>query len=1273
MSVEAVIGKSKKDFSGKTVIRTRSYVEAKSSSAATHIKLVDGSYKLITSGLVIYKRDGDTVEKVKYSDIFDNPDGNYFIKDKNKEDKEIAIEQLCSQVVIMNPDTEGNFYRCADGRYIHKDEVQIPAYKKVDTSDGTPFVGPVHDGKFYVGTPEDGENYREISHVLIDGKIVDIGTDDDGNQKVKIDDDGTASITIAKEIGNEIVKEKKQLTERDIAINESYIAVFRDKIGSDSSKRFYPLNAEKIAKNSGKGTRLELSFDGGDVKSVYISSERSIARIEFRDGRSEIYLQPGREPHHGWDMGPNVRVFRVDHIEAKPAKDADKNDCIDIKFSGQVEVDKNNLDIIINDFDIQNIEWEFDREQNINVVKSYQIGDKTIRNIKWEDGKIKSFTLIHKNKKTITVSGELVDNYKHLLITTVPAQKVTDIIFTDGDKPTVSFKMGPIEIRDAEIVAGKGIGKCILVYQGKQYKVNLLTDERFKALSAQVAMKVKSDIIPLIPSRLMEKIDGEYKVVANVVVQTGPILTDVEWERLSDAEKEELKAKGVTGPGHCGAYEVNELDDALKQQAEFRQNPFKTVVIDDKDPNQTHELDDFKNKYAGTSEFELDPKIIPNIVGGSKIEVINGRVVVDSKKANDVLFSLAAFGMGVTTYLFPIGMLIGLPMIGVAAVGAVVAPIYRAIKAYRINHLDPDRMLKKMQKNAEKVCKRNIRKYDRELRREVRKARKLSDAEYGPRVSALKLAYMNKCEKEIGRLQFLSKGQLDIPFDLNQNSKVTNANVIGLAMARRRERAFIRGDRSALSTSKRAFRRENGYTRKEFKEHVAEYENWKEGRKSSEYIAEHGSLRQKIKLFKQSDEYVFELSRKKRREMVKAKRKELLEPARKAEPATINESGCAIKSNIIHAHMEETIETVETKRPSRFGFTRKAAAAVQTADTDYSAMVSHKVERTFERDRAADAVEGKKALETVEERIAGPKAMVETANQNLARATESADFEEAYKAHVMNSNIARRVLGETDDISRDAHSTKYVELNSDKLASTKEKISEVEVDVAKSRNQAKTLQEQRRIQYNKDVARWAMADLIAAHKTDFDAFIAAEQAKGNTRIPVDKQIMRFKSYLVSVHPEKKDSINAEMKTYRIKNNIETRVQAEVVCEQDPAGYNAWLAEHPKMQRNGEVAKCAYYEYCVREKPAIVNQFKLESSESYRACQEKAEEMFNSEENKLQTSEEKQEKFKNIQSEFEEKRAQEAERKKEEERVKNKGMGMWDRVKAAITPKAGKTA
>ncbi len=1268
MSVEAVIGKSKKDFNGETVIRTRSYVEAKSSSAATHIMLEDGSYKLITSDLVIYERNGEEVREVKYSDI--KSDGHYFIKNKNDEGAEVEVNvvpTLFSQIVIMNPNPEGNFYRCADGRYIHKDEVQIPAYKKVETSDETPFVGPVHDGKFYVGTPDDGENYREISHVLIDGKIVDIGTDDDGNPKVEIDDDGTASITVA--------GEKKQLTESDIAINESYIAVFRDKIGSDSSKRFYPLNAEKIAKNSGKGTRLELSFDGGDVKSVYISSERSIARIEFRDGRSEIYLQPGREPHHDWDMGPNVRVFRVDHIEAKPAKDGDKNDCIDIKFSGQVEVDKNNLDIIINDFDIQNIEWEFDREQNINVVKSYQIGDKTIRNIKWEDGKIKSFTLIHKNKKTITVSGELVDNYKHLLITTVPAQKVTDITFTDGDKLTVSFKMGAIEIRDAEIVAGKGIGNCTLVYQGKQYKVNLLTDERFKELSAQVTMKVKSDIIPLMPSKLMEKVDGKYKVVADVV-QTGPILTDVEWARLSDAERAELEAKGI-GPGYCGAHEVNELDDALKQQEEFRQKPFKTVVIDDKNPNQTHELDDFKNTYEGTSEFELDPKIIPNVIGGSKVEVINGRVVVDSKKANDVLFSLAAFGMGITTYLFPVGMLIGLPMVGVAAVGAVVAPIYRAIKAYRINHLNPEKMLRKMQKNAEKVCKRNIRKYDRELRREVRKARKLPDAEYGPRVAELKLAYMNKCEKEIGRLQILSQGQLDIPFDLNKKSKITNANVIGFAMARRRERAFIRGDRNALSTSKRAFRRENGYTRKEAKEHTADYENWKAERKSSAYIAEHGSLRQKIKVFKQSDEYVFEPSRKKRREMVKAKREALLESARKAVPARIDESECDIKSNIVHAHMEETVETVETKRPSRFGFTRKAAAAVQTADTDYSAMISHKVERTSERERAADAVEGKKALETVEERIAGPKAMVETANQNLARATESADFEEAYKAHVMNSNIARRVLGETADISREAHSTKYVELNSDKLESMDGAVSDVEVDVAKSRNQAKILRDQRRAQYEKHVERWAMADLIAAHKTDFDAFIAAEQAKGNTSIPVDVQIMRFKSYLVSVHPEKKDSINAEMDTYRIKNNIETRVQAEVVCEQDPDGYNAWLAEHPKMKRNGEVAKCAYYEYCVREKPDVANQFKLASGkfnrESYRACQEKAEEMFNSEENKLQTSEEKQEKFKNIQSEVEEKRAQEAERKKEEERVKNKGMGLWDRVKAAIAPRTGKTA
>ena len=1209
MGVQAEIVKSEKEYKGKNVIKTQSFLKAEDTASATHIKLSNGSFEPITDKLVIYRREVDTepdidtaesdadeevedTEKVKYKyvevkyfDVVENPSETYIIKKTNKAGKieELQVDpQLYRLVVVMGLNPEGNFYRCADGRYIHKDEVQIPAYKKIEPSDDDPFVGPVRDGKFYIGKEDDMENRRYISHVMIGDKIVDIGADEEGNSNVKVRSDGTSTI----KIGDEEV----ELTERTLSLDKSGSAVFKESAGATTESRYYPLGAKKAKENATKGTKqLNFSFDSGDIDRLYVSGGRTEAIFEFKDGHKEIYLQAGKKPRSGLVIGPNDKVFRVDTISAIPVDDAAGHEGVayDVRFSGKVEVDKADFNTVINDFsDIQDIVWEFDEEKKINVVKSYRIGNEIVSNIKWEDGKIKSFTITKEDGSTINVddiNAESAKQYKHLVINTVPAQELTDIRFNDsGTVTTVSFKMGAIEVRDAVIVDGKYIGKCTLVYQGKMYKTDLQKDERFKTLATQIAMKVKSDIIPLAPSKLMEKVDGKYRVVADVV-QEGPILTESEFAALSDEERAQLAEKGIVGPGVCGAHNIDGLEDAVKRQDDFRKKPFKTVVIDDKNPDQVHELNDFENKYEGTSEFELDPEVIPNVLGHGKIEVVDGKIVIDSKKSNDVFFSLAAFGMGICGYIPPFGILIGLPMIGVAAAGKIAFSAYKAIKKYRINHMDPEQLVQKMQKNAETVCAKNIRKYDRQLRRDIRRCRNLSGPQYEEKVSRLKREYELRCQKEIGKMQIMSEGQLNIPFDLNKKSKLTNENLLGFLMAKRRESEASRGNQEAL--------RAEGMT--------------------DENIAKYGSIDQKLELFKQTDEYRNETSHKKRREMIKAKRNELLAPHRTARPVQLGErvdsegnSVCVKNSNIAMAHVREVMETVETKIPGWFSFDKDAA--MPENPVEFKDVVAHKVERDDERRRAFDTSKGAKALERVESLIAEPRASVERAKAEATRVATGTDFEASFATTIENGRIKNEVNASCDRIDGLAENRYcYPELNPEKKSEVNDSVEDLRVDASKAHKQARSACDAQRAAYKREVQTWARADYVAAHQAEFDKFAKTYLSKSENRGKSADTIMWAFVEAAKNGPQgatkaerklARAQVEQEMRAYQVANNVEELVRADAVCALESGDYIAWVNKHnsdsnnTQLDVNSDLARCAYYAARKSADINVANQF-----------------------------------------------------------------------------------
>ena len=392
--------------------------------------------------------------------------------------------------------------------------------------------------------------------------------------------------------------------------------------------------------------------------------------------------------------------------------------------------------------------------------------------------------------------------------------------------------------------------------------------------------------------------------------------------------------------------------------------------------------------------------------------------------------------------------------------------------------------------------------------------------------------------------------------------------------------------------------------------------------------------------------------------MLKAKREELLADARVAKSIEFRDrtdrkgnSLCEKYSNIAYSHVQEVMETAETKSPPRLRFRKNAKMPENSVE--FKDTIAHKVERTDARRLEYDAKIGEKALEKVETLVAEQENAVKRAEENVVKAEQTQDFEQAFKAQAENYIIAQTVATECRDMHDKAHNAPYGELNEPKLTKLGNKITDIETSAVKSRKQARELQQRQRAKYEKDVEHWAMSDLVGAHKKEFQTFIAVENAKGHTNMPVDVQIMSFKAYLTQIHPEKKDMINNEMQIYKIKNNVETRVQAEVVCEQEKEKFEAWLSKHPKIDPKSEIARCSYYAYRVKQDVNVANQFKIGSGKfkpsAYKACQQKTAEMFNSQEQQMESREEKQKRFDRINQEVEEKRAQEVERKKEEQR------------------------
>lgn len=1438
-------GKSKKDPSK---LKSKSFAEAVSMEAATHIKLKGSNkFEQISHELVI-KRIADeegketAPEQIDYTQIKPNSKERYVCVIKEGEDlKEVEIDNtLYTHIVLMKKSPNGTFYKCENGKYVHKDEIQVPAYKKLEI--GGKKTGLGNDGEFFVqqevlklksngneivltnAMREDSKLVKRVGdkwfylgngaeeeceylcnedtrvytkHVLIGGKIVE-------TNHLSVDKDSKLVVDVA---GFEPIEGKKEVELNSPFINVATVdypdvrttkVITRGAGGKDFDISFEP----KRVTDNGKGEKRvyrfsekEATADGGHGYRMF-KDEQNYIVVQHWDGRVDVYfkdrsyitpeIQRNLTKLAGGDP-EKITAYQANFDEYQEVVDG--RIIYSFKSSRKINLFSRGKAFIDDDHseEIEEVEEEIDYypagDRKINDLKwaqvdgrdqvdGYEMNGVKFSDIVWEGGEIKSCKIQYKNEE-----GEIVEEatndiktsrFKNLAIKCEQIDKLEDVKVNED--ATISFKLGNYEFKDAIVGEDGKIGKCKLkIGDGEFQEIDIATESRFEQLRLSInTILVDQEIVPLVQSKLYEKKNGKYQLVADVV-QDRPLLTQAEFDALNPAEKakycnmteeefnELSKDKDALAKviyeqlGISQAKEIANLQEALEEQKKFRQKPFKTIVFDPKDPNKTHVLTDFENTYESASEFELDKDLIPDYIGKDKIDVKNGRIVIDSKNETDRVLNMTAFALGMCGYLFPFGLIVTVPLLPLAGVMAVVAPIRRAIKRYRLEHLDLDKVTKKMQKKAEKRCHKNVNKLEREYRRTLKSYKKLySSAEYTAKAKEAREEFEFNCQKEIGKLQILGQGAIDCKFSLAGKTKLTRDNILGFIAAKNQQRNLVDGFKFKASMTKREYWKKRltlnkslekyndemrfaglpELDKKEYKELIKnqsrditttqsinkEYRRQKsrkhiqegldeynaglpEGQaidkkdykkilrqRRDEARATYGSIKDKIKAFKRTPEYMTAHG-KERRKMVEDKRKEL----KKASLATIEQvtfnERFDKKGNSVARETEKDVlsyvkystdrlDTVEDDKKHKHRkcdknfHTKKYSPDIEEtasiADATCPVLYSDK-----ERRCAYDAVVGQRVLEGVETTRQVVAQRVETMHTQI----KSSNYEQLYQLEVVAKQQEAETKQANIDVLHQIRDAKYRELNESTAQAKEEEVRQTIISTVKVKKQLEQRKAEQAEVYRRQVEQWAKADYVKAHNAEFKQFCRNCRTTDG-RLAVE---LFVNSKLQST---RRVDVRAELDVYRVQNNVEENIRAEVFCEQssEKANFKEWVESERKrgvaIDFNSERTRCAYYAHCLRTRPRIrMDNFKHYSADE---CRQKAAQRM--EAGTLVTSDKKQEQLETITTvtnealrTMEEKRQQKYKKEQEEKKRqrKDREKSLKDKYEAHKADKAEK--
>lgn len=1245
-------------------------------NSATHVKLKGkNEFIEITSDLIIKQKkdsEGYPVDAiVYYTDINTQSDSKeeYVCIVK---DKEVPIDKdFYANIVFMTKNTEGkgNYYRTEDGRnsegvikvgrYVHKDEIQVPAYRKLHLPSGHSqqehnLILDTYWGKHFT--------YREFVE-LPSGKKIEVK-----NQNViKLSDDKSVRKENGKWFYYEGESKRASCKSSQERIDVEYLLLDGDKVVDISkikqSKGSYVLESENGNVDIGKyelslqnpfieGSTIEPNqeiviphnqlkqiprLDQYNTKLVFkwaeeypgpngllrieVNGSRSCARFKYKDSKEIVYAEYGVSVK----PDPNVVEYRVQKFEIQDLGEQgikfeffQKKNAIaqNIEYNGNKATS-----CTINDRVITDIKWA--EVGGMDQIVEYTIDGVNISDVEFEHGKIKKCRVHLTNEEgnpEIHEIGDLsLSRFKHLAITCDPIDKIKDVnVDSNGN---ISFRMGKYKISEGEYNAEDGtIGKCKIKRDGETEKeIDLSTDERFKQL--RLAVKVSLDterVVPLIQSKLLDKKDGEYKLVADVV-------QNADFDKYGVASASELKS----------------VEQAANYQSEFKKNPFATVVIDEK--GKAHKLTDFTTTYNGISKFEQDNKLVSQMLGKTKLEVVDGKIKIDSSKDDKYIENTAVMGFVLCSN--PLTLIFGFAYLTVAAGSAVVLPIMRAAKKVRVQrHQDLDKVTDKIQHQEEETCEQEVNKLIEKYQGKIKRCKKLSDAEFREVAAELKEEFLTEYYSKLGNLQMISAGTMKCKFDMGKKTSLSHENFLAYLAALRkqeelrygkrdhpdmdkilenfRKQEFLNNDSKILEqvriyqkyggvfyqrqahTTKMLnldlFLAEENKIRKKNGQKIISKEQYKKDLER-EYIQarlEWDSFKGKLEAFKQTEEYI-NADKKERRKLLDNKRKALEKEIAsvKIDEVEFNErldkNGNPLinkYSRSMEMYLEKEILPMFTtgnthiKKKFSLDYADKVSKKEEkdfTPTTNLRSVLARKVNSTTCRRLYFDNAINNKKFSEAEEILDKVNKRVERMIESVKDAEKRKDYESALKSYIAVDVKEQELNKDCNEVEKKIEVVPYKNLTNSRSKKMLDNVEQAKVDFRQQKLDAKRVKDEFAEEYKKQVENWANEEFVSRHQKDFDIFVR-NSAYRNKDKTLKELIDEFK---VEYPRDKQEHFNNELEMLKVKNHIEENIDAEVFCEQNEEEFKKFIEEKnnenttgTKLELDSEIARCYYYSY-----------------------------------------------------------------------------------------------
>lgn len=1206
-----IIDKTSKKPSGRVV--SKAFDKVDSFSAATHLK-VKGANEFIeiTDKLIIkrIRRDSSgnpSEDFVHYSEINARDE---FVCVINGKDVAISPD-FYTQIAFMNKSETGKYLRCDDGLYVHKDEISIPAYKKLHLGANATLEKPVHDGDFYVQTEivrlpngveitlpnnrvknehgkwlyqddegkwvpclykRDLDTRRYIKHVLLDGKkIVDIQ---------KLQEKPNGELVVKGVDGDDVVVGKK-----DVVLQQPFV------MGSTmeaTEEVFIPSNIIK-QRDRIQQANVNLVFTWptplqNGLKRVTVNRTRTKAVMEFADGHREIYAQYDvlinkLEPN---DKVYYVRKFNIVDLGERGVK----LEFLQMKnnFAQDVVFKNGKLDsCTLNDRKITDIKWH--EVGGYDEISSYTIDGVKITDIEWHANQVKSCKLHLIDEDGNEVIKEIADlrssGYEHLAITRTIINKIEDVK-TNGS--TFSFKMGDYHFVDAELTEDGNVGKCKLRHNGKVEEINLNEDERFAQL--KLAVKISLDeqrVIPLVQSQLLSKKDGEYRLEADVV------------------QTEKTDENGV-----AAATELQSVSQAIKEQEKFKQNPFQTYIIDSQ--NKPHTISDFETTYEGALEFEQNKEFLIDLIGKNKIEYKKGELKIDSKKTDNIVDNMIVLGFALCSN--PITLAFAIPTLIAGCAIGVVAPIARAVKKSRLSKLKVEDFKQEMQDVAAKRCQENIDSLVDKYRRELKAYKQMySQEEFEQMSKALRERFRFEYHKEIGKLQVLGEGSIEATFDASKKGKLTRDNYLafleyerictelregkqphpdfknilkefnetefadkqaklleqiriyqeyGGAEYKRKAHALQMKNIAILldqENAERALRGEPGLSKEDYRKQLQ--------RQYNESVAEWGGIEDKIEAFKQSIEYL-SADRNTRKQLLEEKRKGLEGELTKVKVERVEFAerldkhgnplvGKYTQSAIAYMeYVDQLFAAGETKVSKKFDLEFYESLTdeekeMYTTTTTLSEGTARCASRADNRRVEYDRARAAQVVQKIEEKQAELAEGVARLSEKSTIAKD-ATFEDVFIAQAEVAKKAQTYREAYARVGEVADQIPHKELDEDATKRIAQSTQAAQVTITKSEKQIQQEKQDREAAYRRDVEYWALEEFAKTHKTEFQQYRKGVMKSAKGSMVMKTLLRGFFDSMKVADKDNAESYNADLEAYEVKHHMEENVDAEVFCE-----------------------------------------------------------------------------------------------------------------------------